>query len=790
MRWELLALIMLTFSMFLYPSLQNTDYTYSLGDVAEKDIKAPQSFSIVDKDATLEKQNEIVDQVRTVYDHDVTMADKIKSQVQTAFGELRRVIETYNKMQVHSTEAIQAMMGKMNIPEGDDVPLSDIIWAKKEDFENALDLDVNKGAYANLVKEEFSKDISDIIIRIVEEILENGVVPNKDVLLKEQYKGVILRNVHTKEETLLNQLRHIYGLEQAKTMVRIIAQPLVKNMNYNSVNLIVDFSQRLIQPNITLNKSETEERKRLASENISPVMHRIKAGEMIIREGERVSGLQLKKLEKLNSQGHAEKQYAKSFGTLIMLFCLLIITYFLLVTRNGIYRHLDNKKLLFISTILVGYMVFPKVSLILHESLNANAAVSISSSSLFFGIPTASAAMIICLFMGLYMAVPMALVVSICTAALLHFNFELFIYFFLNSIMAAYWIRDCRERKIFITTGVKLGVLNIILAAAIDLYRGNYTDFSVLWDFTFAFLGGIGAGVITAGVVPILEMVFDYTTDISLMELANLEKPLLRRLMLEAPGTYHHSVVVGSMVEAAAAEIGANPLLGRVCGYYHDIGKLKKPLYYVENQMDGVNRHDKLAPSMSSLILISHVKHGVEIAKENKLGNVIIDTIRQHHGTSLIKYFYEKARKLKGDAVKIEDFRYPGPIPQTKEAALVMLADVVEASSRTLANPTPSRIQGHVQKIINGIFIDAQLDNCELTLKDLHKIAKSFNKILNGIHHHRVEYPESGQSQEAKEKKEKNERSDQQPAKLQKDSPQKDSESGEGSIKRLGVSKG
>jgi putative nucleotidyltransferase with HDIG domain len=248
---------------------------------------------------------------------------------------------------------------------------------------------------------------------------------------------------------------------------------------------------------------------------------------------------------------------------------------------------------------------------------------------------------------------------------------------------------------------------------------------------------------VTSGLSPLIEMAFGYTTDITLLELANLDRPILKRLMIEAPGTYHHSMVVGTMVEAAASEIGANSLLAKVCGYYHDIGKINKPLYFVENQEDGINRHNKLAPSMSSLILIAHVKDGMEIGRENKLGQAIIDTIEQHHGTSLIRYFYEKAKSQKGEhAVKIENFRYPGPRPQTREAGLVMLADVLEAASRALANPTTARIRKLVQDLINDIFSDGQLDNCELTLKDLHNIARSFNKILTGIHHHRIEYPE------------------------------------------------
>ncbi len=247
------------------------------------------------------------------------------------------------------------------------------------------------------------------------------------------------------------------------------------------------------------------------------------------------------------------------------------------------------------------------------------------------------------------------------------------------------------------------------------------------------------------GFSPLVEKLFGYTTDMRLLERANMDQPLLRELMIQAPGTYHHSIIVGNMVEAAAEAIGAKPLLARVSAYYHDIGKAPKPLYFIENQMGGENKHEKLAPSMSSLILISHIKDGVEKAKRHKLESPIVDIIEQHHGTSLISYFYKKALELKGDdpsQVSTEDFRYPGPKPQTREAGLVMLADAIEAASRTLVDPTPARIQGLVSRIINNAFADGQLDECELTLKDLNQIAGSFNKILNGIFHHRIEYPE------------------------------------------------
>jgi putative nucleotidyltransferase with HDIG domain len=357
----------------------------------------------------------------------------------------------------------------------------------------------------------------------------------------------------------------------------------------------------------------------------------------------------------------------------------------------------------------------------------------------------------------------------------------------MNSTMAAYWIQDCRERKVFIKAGLKVGCLNIILTTALGVYTGKLASIDLVWDWFFGFLGGISAGLVTAGITPLMEIAFDYTTDIKLLELANLDRPILRKLMIEAPGTYHHSVIVGSMVEVAASEIGANPLLAKVCGYYHDIGKIKKPLYFIENQSNGKNKHDKLAPSMSGLILIAHVKDGVEIAKENKLGHAIVETIRQHHGTSLISFFYDKAKQLKGeDAVNIDNYRYPGPRPQTREAGLVMLADVVEAASRTLENPTPSRIQGHVQNLINKMFSDGQLDECELTLKDLHNIAKSFNKILNGIHHHRIEYSDNLSIVNGKRK---NGNSDRQSPKKASDHSGDSKAASQGHLKRLGISR-
>jgi putative nucleotidyltransferase with HDIG domain len=431
------------------------------------------------------------------------------------------------------------------------------------------------------------------------------------------------------------------------------------------------------------------------------------------------------------------------------------------------------------------FFTLARVTLALAGALAQQPPWGLNPSSIFFGMPMASAAMLVCLFFGLDLALALAIVLAMALPLLLPDHGYLLFFFLLNGAMGAYWVQHCRERKAFINAGVRLALFNLLLATAVNLHAGTLDAARLMGDWAFALLGGIGAGIVTAGLTPLVEMAFGYTTDITLLELANLDRPILRQLMMEAPGTYHHSVVVGSMVEAAAADIGANPLLGKVCGYYHDIGKIKKPLYFIENQRGGKNPHDKLAPSMSKRILVAHVKDGIDIARQHKLGQAITDAIRQHHGTSLIAFFFEKARQAHGETgVNPDDFRYPGPRPQTREAGLVMLADVVEAASRTLENPTPARIKGLVQNLINKIFSDGQLDECELTLKDLHSIAKSFNKILYGIHHHRIEYPERS----ATNGKTKNGRSDRQPPEPSADLDSRPPAPGPGHLKRLGMS--
>jgi len=290
-------------------------------------------------------------------------------------------------------------------------------------------------------------------------------------------------------------------------------------------------------------------------------------------------------------------------------------------------------------------------------------------------------------------------------------------------------------------------ILFIFLGYVVAVSAMGFVRHSPLSEMAMAwFYGGINAllcPVLSYGMMVILEYVFDVTTDATLLELSDLNRPLLRELAMQAPGSYHHSILVGTLSEAAAEAIGANSLLARVGAYYHDIGKMDKSEYFVENQRGGKNPHEKLTPNMSYLIIINHVKRGLEIAEENRLPKDIRDFIPQHHGTNLIAYFYKKALERTEDTeVHESDFRYPGPKPQTKETGIVMLADAVEAAARSLRDPSVSRLRGIVNAIVEERFKKGELDECPLTLRDLNLIKESFERTLNGVFHGRVKYTE------------------------------------------------
>ena len=393
--------------------------------------------------------------------------------------------------------------------------------------------------------------------------------------------------------------------------------------------------------------------------------------------------------------------------------------------------------MLLVSTLLVG-----KSFGYLNASLSRGFGFADSIAAMF-GTPIPVGAMLVALIFDFHTALIFALVISLLTG--ISFNDPyLAVYVYIGSLTAAFSVMRCKKRSALIKGGMHVSLVSIVVAGMVLLLTSNFLSEAAPAAFLFAAMSGFFVIAIVSISLPVIEYIFGISTDISLLELLDLDQPLMRSMMISAPGTYHHSFIVGNLAEAAAEGVGANPLLARVSAYFHDIGKMRMPEYFIENQQSGDSKHERLAPHMSSIILISHVKEGVELARQYKLPQNVIDIIQQHHGTRMMAYFYQKAKdQAGGSPVNDEDYRYPGPKPRTRVAALVMMADAIEASARALTDPTPARISALVEKIINEIFIDGQIAECELTLKDISEIKRRFTHVLTSIFHRRIEYPDA-----------------------------------------------
>ncbi len=736
MTWYILIFLSIIISIILYPNVIFRQELYRLGDVADRDIKATQEFLIEDRPLTEKHMQDAVKAVLSVYDFEKTAID-IAKKIQGAFAAGRQYLARSQSMAQPAQDTDTDSVSEAQ-PSGLD--------AFSNQFFELLDVPPDKTILKSFIQNGFSVELESALTRLVTQVLDKGVVGNKMMLMAESGKGITLHRIHSEAETNVTDLDRFYDLNEARTFIESQAAALQQPArSKDTVKAALNLAVNLITPNLTFNKRETELRKDQARKSVTPFYFKVIKGEMIVREGERLTPEHLLKLSEQQKLLKQHRPLVRVPAMALMIFSLLAAMHLMGAMSGRLSGNDLRDTLFYVLMLLTIFLVVIASNFVAHEFARG---FRFSQRALVVAIPVASGAMIVSIFHGMSTAAGFATIISFLASRVVGGQVEYFVYFFIGSLVAARGVRGCRERGGFIKAGLKVGLCNMALALSIESLRGNFSSLDPIVAAVSAFLGGILVAVIVTGLLPLIEMTFGYTTDIKLLELSNLDQPLLRELMVQAPGTYHHSVIVSNMVEACAKAVDANPLLAKVAAYYHDIGKIKKPLYFIENQLDRENKHEKLAPSMSSLILTSHVKDGVEMAKKERLGREIIDIVRQHHGTSLISYFYEKAKEQeekkggKGLGVKEEDFRYPGPKPQTKEAGLVMLADVVEAASKTLVDPTVARIQGMVQKIINKVFSDGQLDECELTLKDLHEIAKSFNMTLSGIFHHRIEYPE------------------------------------------------
>lgn len=408
----------------------------------------------------------------------------------------------------------------------------------------------------------------------------------------------------------------------------------------------------------------------------------------------------------------------------------LVILLTLIVSFIVFYLYADNKEFLADAdgVMLLGFLFIVAALLMqLFKNWNASLATPIAGFAVLFG-----------LLLSRRIALLSAALLSIVMGIINSFSMEFFLISIFGSLAGIVFVGKIRARNDITKLGIKIALVNVAAITSIHMFfiwPIRTYEMNCLWGA----IGGFASAIMVLAFLPYLESFFSKTTKIKLLELADFNQPLLRRLMLEAPGTYHHSLMVASIAEQAAEAIGANSLLARVGAYYHDIGKLAKPEYFIENANVSQNPHNSLSAAMSSLVIISHVKDGVALAQKHKIDKVIIDLIVAHHGTSLVRYFYHKALE-QNEEVNPENFRYKGVKPQTKVAAILMLADSVEAASRSLEDYSPGKLKDIVETIINNKFTDGQFSQCPITLQDLDKISQSMLASLSGIYHTRISY--------------------------------------------------
>ena len=480
-----------------------------------------------------------------------------------------------------------------------------------------------------------------------------------------------------------------------------------------------------INPNKFVDNAKMEEAVKEAQKSVPKEI--IKKNQIIVKEGEPVTERQIEILKELGLLNNGTtKSYLFSFISLGILVALVLFIQYRYISKEKPEVFNDTKMIILISSINL-------IIILISMGLNV-----ISP----YLIPLVCSAMLMTILIDYKISLVVNLLNIIFIAIIVGFNPSVVVLSILSVVLGSTGLKKVQQRNDIIYSTIYITGILALLSFTLGMISSNNIK-EILIQTGYTAIGILLSGILAVGLLPFFESIFDVVTNIKLLELSNPNQPLMKKLLMEAPGTYHHSMMVANLAEAAAEAVGGNPVVARVGAYYHDIGKTKRPYFFGENQMGKENPHDKITPNLSTLIILSHTKDGLEMAREHKIPKVIQDMIEQHHGTTLVKYFYYKLKNSsdKPEEIKEEDFRYPGPIPSFKESGILMLSDSVEAAVRSINEPTKGKIEEMVNNIINDKLNSRQLVNCDLTLKDIETIRKTFLKTLDGIYHHRIEYP-------------------------------------------------
>jgi putative nucleotidyltransferase with HDIG domain len=728
-----LFLFVIALAYFLAYVPSRTLPVVELGEIATQDVVAPADITIIDQETTESRRKQAAEAVPAVYAFDSNVFPSTQEKIRGLFSAGRDFLE------------------------------EDVTNQRKADFRNQIledfGLELSSNDLNALITNKFETTIEENLINLVGMVSTNFIITSKNLFYhNEQQKGLTVVTSEGIDSTL--RATDVLEISQAKQSLTDEVGKL--DLPQNAKNLLRNLSHLFIAQNIFYDQLETEIRQQQARASEENVFSTIKKGKVIIRKGDEVDEDALKQIAIINENLQAQPRWWVNFIGMFLLFGLLFLTlwYYLksFLVRDDAFRSYVIMGLLLIMSLLL-YKLAEFLSGTFSQSTNFFLLSSLESY--YYAFPFQFGVMLIAFLISSPVALIYAVLNSLLVGLFFKTSIELVIFSLIGGFAAIYGIKyyGRQDRTSTFRTGLLLiAPINIFVIFTFHLIKEKLFPIGAFSsDLVMGLLGGILSACFAFLLLPVFEMLFGFATQAKLHELTNSDLPIFRQMAMEAPGSYHHSLIVASLAEKAADEIKIDSLLVKAGALYHDIGKIKRPEYFIENRLRTHDMHRDLKPAMSALVILNHVKEGVELAKKLKLPRKIIEIIETHHGKSLVRYFFEKAKDTydpEMQKIGEESYRYPGPLPKSKGAALIMLADAVEAASRSLNKPTKSNLRRVISEIFNGALQDGQLDDCEISVKELVVVADSFLETLYTIYHPRVEYP--GFEFEMKKKKKPN----------------------------------
>lgn len=688
--WLLILLLVagaLQYGMMLN-NVQERQYNVKLFQVSPETIRSVKT--VEDSEKTKQEQQEASNSVASVYTYSEEMSKNQASIIRSIYDYAQ------DAKQIEAESDSKKAEAKAEKERFDFLKKS---LSNDEEMVDLSDDDLNVLLKASVKELNYARDT---IVEKVTAVLDEPVIESE---------------IAEKRESLGNAIRTSYSFPE------------------NLKNISIRIARSAIVPNKLLDQDATKAKRKEAELAVTPT--RILQGQIIVQEGEVIDRDVYRQLEVTGMlSSHQSKKPLIGLGVLILIEMLFL--YVLFIQRKDRPAKLKMRDLLISITLYVAMIgVMELLSVVDHEF----------NLLIGFLFPAALAAMLLRTLVNERMAVAITVLLGLSSGIIFQEGYstvlqmEIALYVILSGLSAIYFVRFADNRaKIMQTSSIVAGINCLFILFYLLMTQSDYTWKELVFYLVAAIISAMLSGVLTLGLLPFIETLFGILTSFKLIELSNPNHPLLKKILMEAPGTYHHSVMVANLAEAACEEVGADGLLARVGCYYHDIGKTKHPGFFVENQTNGLNPHDHLPPEKSRDIIIAHAEDGARILEKYKMPKEIVDVARQHHGTTSVKFFYYKAKQEDASVVE-DDYRYKGPKPQTKEIAIINVADSVEAAVRSMKEPTPEKIKNLVHAIAQDKLQDGQFNECDLTIQELHRIERVFCETLNGTFHSRIEYP-------------------------------------------------